>query len=219
MKAHARFTLVCLLVFLTCFTASCSPNPPAAPTQADLPNLPSSTPTPTPSVFPGLNTPAPTAPPAAPTRGEIELRFTDPGTLQECQAHFPFEISGEAGQQQISGGGVIDCEFSIQQCGDGVCVTYHSEYFMDSSLSGIVLTITESYPDGALDAGLAGTFTMKQYWTDIPPETIMAFTEANPFEVESSDILPLFFHFRDGATCEIAGAEGAFPWVFTLHLE
>lgn len=219
MKSHARFALVCLLVLLTCLSASCSPNLPAAPTQSDILNSPSSTPTPTPAVLPGLNTPAPTAPSAAPAGGEIELHFTDPGTLQECQAHFPFEISGEAGQQQISGSGVIDCQVSIQQCGEGVCVTYNSSYFMDASLSGVVLSATESYPDGGLDAGLAGTFTMKQYWTDIPPETIMAYTEANPFQVESSDIIPLFFHFRDGATCEIAGSSGALPWVFTLHLE
>jgi hypothetical protein len=72
-----------------------------------------------------------------------------------------------------------------------------------------------------LNAGLAGKFSMKQYWTDIPPDAFMAFTEDNPAVFENSDILPLIFDFVEGATCEIGGGGGAqtFPWKFTLHLD
>lgn len=32
------------------------------------------------------------------------------------------------GSQSISGSGVIDYRFEVQQCGEGVCVTYPSLY-------------------------------------------------------------------------------------------
>jgi hypothetical protein len=180
------------------------------------------TPTPTPGgvpAVPATQTAEPT--PSMPSAGEVELRFIDPGSQQECVAHFPFEIATDLHPPTISGGGRIDCVFAVQQCGEGVCVTYNSSYDYEGVLSGVIQPPTESYPQGALDTTLAGTLTMKQYWTDIPPETIMLFTEDSPFEVTGSDIIPLFFHFQEGAVVEVANESmpDALPWVFTLHLQ
>jgi hypothetical protein len=180
------------------------------------------TPTPTPGVVPGVpatETAEPT--PSMPSGGEVELRFIDPGSQQECVANFPFEIATDLNPPTISGGGRIDCVFAVQQCGEGVCVTYNSSYDYEGVLSGVIQPATESYPEGALDATLAGTLTMKQYWTDIPPETVMLFTEDSPFEVTGSDIIPLFFHFQEGAVVEVGNESvpDALPWVFTLHLQ
>ncbi len=217
-----RSVRLCLVIFVAAVLLSCSLLAPATPTAtpADVPIQQVATATSTPAVqVPLLPTSGVT--PSSPGRQEIELRFIDPGTQQECVAHFPFEIAGEAEQRSISGGGVIDCRFELQQCGDGVCILYHSIYTMDGDLGGFIRESTPSFPDGALEANLAGTFTMKQYWTDIPPETVMAYTEANPFVASSSDIIPLFFQFVDGATQVVGntGAPDAYPWVFTLHLK
>jgi hypothetical protein len=167
------------------------------------------------------DTPTPESTPPVLTKGEIELRFIDPVSQEECIAHFPFDILAEGEPRRISGSGIIDCSFAIQQCGERVCVTYHSEYDYDGDLSGVILDPSPSYPQGALEVGLAGTLTMKQYWTDIPPETVMAFTEDNPFEVSGSDIIPLLFHLVEGATQQVgnSSAPDAEPWVFTLHLD
>ena len=211
-----------LLILLAALSLSCSLMQPGSPT-ATLVN-PVSPQEATATTEPLLQAPQATlevTTPASPGQQEIELRFTDPGTLKECVTHFPFEILGQGNDRSISGSGVIDCTFEIQQCGEGVCVTYHSTYYMDVDIGGFVRESTPSYPDGALEVNLAGTFTMKQYWTDIPPETVMAYTEANPFEVSNSDIIPLFFQFVDGAIEEVGntGSPDAFPWVFTLHLQ
>jgi hypothetical protein len=209
-------------ISLACNLQGTSPTSIANPTQVDVKPVQEATPTPTQDILPQVqDTPMIeiTLPP--PTLGEIELRFVDPGTLQECIAHFPFDILETGDVRKISGSGILDCAFEIEQCGEGVCVTYHSSYYMEGSLNGVIQTASSSYPDGALDAGLGGTFTMQQYWTDIPPETIMPFTEDNPFEVSGSDIIPLFFHFVEGATNEVKNDQvpDALPWVFTLHLE
>ncbi|CAG0930353.1 hypothetical protein TFLX_01678 [Thermoflexales bacterium] len=180
------------------------------------------TPTPTPTpLLPAGGTSTPTiAPTPHPTGGEIELRFTDPETQEECEAHFPFTINWGEARTTIEGSGVIDCAFDTQQCGEA-CVTYHSAYTADASLSGELLASSAKYPHGFLNAGLAGKFSMKQYWTDIPPGAFMAFTEDNPAVFEGSDILPLIFDFVEGATCETGGGTGTqtFPWKFTLHLD
>lgn len=156
-----------------------------------------------------------------PASGEIELRFTDPETQEECEAHFPFTIDWGESRTMIDGSGVIDCAFTTQQCGEGVCVTYHSTYAADAGLSSELLASSAKYPHGFLNVGLAGKFSMKQYWTDIPPGAFMAFTEDKPFIAENSDILTLIFDFVEGATCEVGGDGGGqtFPWKFTLHLD
>jgi hypothetical protein len=219
---YHRAVRLCFMILMTAVPLSCSQPSPVSPTATPMstssPEEATATTVP-PLQAPDLPTDEPTA--SSPRQQEIELRFIDPGSQEECVAHFPFEILGEGEQRSISGGGVIDCRFEIQQCGERVCVTYHSTYYLDGDLSGFIQKSTPSYPDGALEVYLAGTFTMKQWWTDIPPETVMAYTEANPFEVSSSDIIPLFFHFADGATQEVGntGAPNAHPWVFTLHLE
>ena len=183
-----------------------------------------STPTLTPApIIPAADTPIPTITPTPrPTGGEIELRFTDPETQEECLAHFPFTINWGESRTLIDGSGVIDCAFATQQCGEGVCVTYHSAYAANTDLSGELLASSAKYPHGFLNAGLAGKFSMTQYWSDIPPGAFMAFTEDNPAVFEGSDILPLIFDFVEGATCEIGGSGAGgqtFPWKFTLHLD
>ncbi len=217
-----RLFLGTLAVIVVVLCAGCDPVPPPA-TSAPVIVPATSTPTPTPApIIPAANTPVPTITSTPrPTRGEIELRFTDPETQGECEAHFPFNINWGESRTMIDGSGVIDCAFAKQQCGEGVCVTYHSVYAADGGLSGELLASSAKYPHGFLNTGLAGKFSMKQYWTDIPPETTMPFTEANPFVAENSDILPLIFDFVEGATCEVGGGGGGqtFPWKFTLHLD
>jgi hypothetical protein len=201
--------------------AACAPNTqPTTSAPVAAPETPTPTPTPAP-LIPAADTPIPTDPPTRPTSGEIELRFTDPETQEECAARFPFTINWAESRTTIDGSGVIDCAFAKQQCGDGVCITYHSAYDADCGLSGELLASSADYPHGFLNVGLAGKFSMKQYWTDIPPETTMPFTEDNPFVAENPDILPLIFDFVEGATCEVGGGTGtqAFPWKFTLHLD
>ncbi len=225
-----RLFLVLLLgiIVLTCLACNPAQQPAVSttptPTSTSVsPVLPPNTPTSTPAaVLPAGNTPTPTVTPTSrPTSGEIELRFTDPETQEECEAHFPFTINWAEARTTIDGSGVIACAFSKPQCGDGVCVTYHSAYDADGGLSGELLASSAKYPHGFLNVGLAGKFSMKQYWTDIPPETMMSYTEDKPFVAENSDILPLIFDFVEGATCEVGGGAGAqtFPWKFTLHLD
>jgi hypothetical protein len=227
MKSSFRFLLSLLVLIgsisLACKlqTASLTPTPIPTPEELLLPQEAIPSPTPTPEALPQVpDTPAVEVTPPPPSQGEIELRFVDPASQMECVAHFPFDILEDGEFRKISGSGVLDCAFAVQQCGEGVCVTYHSTYYMEGSLNGVIQATSPSYPDGALDAGLVGTFTMKQYWTDIPPETVMPFTEDNPFEVTGSDIIPLFFHFIEGATNEVQNSQvpDALPWVFTLHL-
>jgi hypothetical protein len=214
-----RLFLGMLVVIVSLLCTACDP---VAPSATSIPVVVPATPTPTPApIIPAASTPVPTitATPR-PTRGEIELRFTDPETQAECEAHFPFIIDWGESRTTIDGGGVIDCAFDTQQCGEGVCLTYHSVYAADAGLSGELLASSGKYPHGFLNAGLAGKFSMKQYWTDIPPETTLPFTEDNPFVAENSDILPMVFDFVEGATCEIGGGgEQTFPWKFTLHLD
>ncbi len=179
---------------------------------------PLATPTPTVGLLSPDTQPDPTTP-DSPGQMEIELRFVDPASQQTCVAHFPFGETAEGGQRRISGGGLLDCQCEVQQCGDGACVMYHSSYYMEADLSGVIQASSASYPEGALEAGLAGTFTMKQYWTDIPPGAFMAYTEDNPAVISASDIITLFFHYTDGATQEISTPSSPdAPWVFTLHL-
>lgn len=235
MNRLAPFSVrLCLLIVLASALAACNPQNTETPSPTDqlVPQAGTLTPTPeSPPVLPA-DTPTPTAavqipvkPTLAPTSDtsgpkEIELRFTDPLTQQECVTHFPFEVLEDA-DRSIRGKGVIDCKFEVQQCAQSICITYHSTYAMPADLSGFVRPSTPSFPNGMLEAYLNGTFTMTQYWTDIPPETVMAYTEANPFVASSSDIIPLAFQYQDGATTEIGGEGGSaeFPWVFTLHLK
>jgi len=224
MKPVFRLVLSLLVLFgvisIACNLQTAASSPTSTPAQIESQPLPEATPTPTEDILPQIpDNPQDT--PAPPSQGEIELRFVDPGTQLECIAHFPFNILDGDNGPIVSGSGVLDCAQEIQQCGEGVCVTYHSTYYMEGSLAGAIREATPSYPNGAVEVGLAGTFTMQQYWTDIPPETIMPFTEDNPFEVSGSDIIPLFFHFVEGATNEVKNDQvpDALPWVFTLHLE
>jgi hypothetical protein len=227
MKPTFRLLLGLLVLIcgisLACKLQAASPALILTPTKAGLllPQEVTPSPTPTPEVPPQVaDTPVVEVTPPLPSQGEIELRFVDPVSQMECVSHYPFDILEDGEFRKISGRGVLDCAFAVQQCGEGVCVTYHSTYYMEGSLNGVIQAASASYPEGALDAGLVGTFTMKQYWTDIPPETVMPFTEDSPFEVTGSDIIPLFFHFVDEATNEIQNSQvpDALPWVFTLHL-
>lgn len=233
MNRLAPFSVrLCLICGMAIAFVACNPQNAENLTPTAVQDSPTVTPTPTPALDLPVPTPTPTAavqipvaPTLAPTSAtaepkEIELRFTDPLTQQECVTHFPFEVLNDA-EQRITGQGVIDCKFEVQQCGEGVCITYHSNYAMDADLSGFVRPSTPSFPDGMLEAYLNGTLTMTQYWTDVPPETFVAYTEANPFVASSSDIIPLAFQYQDGATTEIGGEGGSaeFPWVFTLHLK
>jgi len=180
--------------------------------------LPPLTATPTPTLVSIPAAPSATPVPEKPTRGELEVRFTDPETQGECVGRLPFTMSWEP--FTIDGGGAYQCEFEIQQCGDGVCIMYHSAYDMDFTLAGEFLGSTTDHPSGSLHMAPALTSTMKQWWSDIPPETVMAFTEDNPFVIEGSDILTLFFDFREGARAEIHNPNNpdAPPMVFILHL-
>ena len=210
-----------LLGIAVLLCAACVPaSPPATSAPIVAPASPTPTPTPAP-VIPAADTPTPTITPTPrPTSGELELRFTDPETQEECEAHFPFTINWTEARTTIDGSGVIACAFATQQCGEGVCITYHSAYDADAGLNGELLASSADYPHGFLNVGLAGKFSMKQYWTDIPPETTMPFTEDNPFVAENSDILPLIFDFVEGATDEVGGGGAqTFPWKFTLHLD
>jgi hypothetical protein len=149
----------------------------------------------------------------------LEVRLTDPETQQECVGSVPFSIHwGE--NPYIDGSGAYECAFEKQQCGEGVCILYHSAYALNFSLPGRIYPASSDYPDGSLEAGPALDFTMKQWWSDIPPETTMPFTEDNPFSVSVSDILSLFFSFEEGARAEIPNPNmpDAEPMVFVLHL-
>jgi LysM repeat protein len=184
-----------------------------------VPNVRIPTPTPTTVLVLGESDVPPvetTLPPS--TNGEIELRFTDPMSQEECEAHFLFDIVDEAGLRKIEGSGILDCHRQIEQCGDGVCLMYHSKYYMDAGVSGVIHDSSTDFPDGFLEASLAGTFTMTQYWSDYPPETVVLFTEEHPSVFSGSDIIPLNFNFTEGATEEVNNQAGQFPWVFTLHL-
>ena len=162
--------------------------------------------------------PSATPVPEKPTHGGLEVRFTDPETQEECVGRLPFTMSWEP--FNIDGGAAYQCEFEIQQCGDGVCVMYHSAYDMDFTLAGEFFGPNSDHPSGSLHMAPALTSTMKQWWSDIPPETVMAFTEDNPFVIEGSDILTLFFDFWEGARAEIHNPNNpdAPPMVFILHL-
>ena len=163
-------------------------------------------------------TPEP-GPTPLPAGGEIALRFTDPETQGECAASFPFTFDWAAEPPTIDGPAAFSCAFQAVQCGEGVCVTYHSRYELpDGVLHGVLHPAGTDHPNGTLEATLAGTFIMIQYWTDVPPEAIMPYTEDNPFVVENADILPLLFDFADGATAEIGPVGSPHAWRFTLHL-
>jgi len=192
-----------------------SGSPSAGAQLAENPPTPTSTPIPL-----GADTEESEITPALPTQGDLELHFIDPISQEECSAHFPFEISyGE--ETTIAGSGIIDCKITVQQCGDGACMNYHSSYDYQGTLTGVVQPGSASAPEGSLDAGLTGTLIMKQYWTDFPPDAIVIFTEDQPFEVSATDVIPLFFHFVEGATQEFGNASipNAQPWIFTLHLD
>jgi hypothetical protein len=160
--------------------------------------------------------------PPEPTGGELELHFTDPETNGQCSSTFPFTISNTDGHTTIHGSGAVDCENNRQQCGDGVCVTYNSWHYLDATIDGILEPATSDYPKGMLNvSALAETYIFRQYWTDIPEGAYMPFTADNPADFTASDqLMNLLFNFAEGATDEISnpGAEGAYPWVFTLHL-
>jgi len=214
MNMIRRVSLYTLAGMHVMFALSCNLSQPYSPDEppADQQSAPTDT------LSPVLGVPDATLPAATPessTGAEIELRFTDAETQQECVTVFPVEFTSNGDSQTFSSSQDIDCRFEIQQCSEGVCVTYHSEYLMDATMTGTVLQATSSYPDGALDANLSGTFTMRQYWTDIPPETIMAFTADSPFEVTSSDIIPLFFGLVDGYTVSLGNPDA--PWEAVLH--
>ena len=190
-------------------SSTSTPSSPLSPAQT-------ATPTPTVAILPAA--PSATPVPDKPTRGEMEVRFTDPETQGECVGRLPFTMRWEP--FTIDGGAAYQCAFEIQQCGDGVCIMYHSDYDMDFTLAGEFFGSTSDHPSGSLHMAPALTSTMKQWWSDIPPETIMAFTEDNPFVIEGSDILDLFFDFWEGARAEIHNPNNpdAPPMVFILHL-
>ncbi len=193
-----------LLVFLPAFfiAVSCSLSP-EIPIEGQV----TATPTPTEASLPGGQSPLPNA-------GVVEMRFVDAETQQECVAEFPFTITWGEEKSTLEGSGTIECLFSVEQCGDA-CVTFHIEYRYDGSLQGIILET----PERKIEAGLALTGSLTQYWTDYPAGALPAFTADNPAVIEGSDILPLFFAFEDGAEHRIENtlAPEAPPWIFTLQ--
>ena len=222
MKHNFRPILMSLIVFgmvisLTACNLERVPSP--TPTQADVRMPADSTPTPT-AVLILVEPPEPTgeSTPPPPTSGELELRFTDVMTQKECVAHFPFDIVEGGQMRRISGSGILDCQCEIEQCGDGVCLMYHSKHYMDASVAGVIHGSTTDFPDGFLEASLAGTYTLTQYWTNVPPDSFVLYTEDNPSVFSGSDIIPLNFNFKEGATEEVNTPSGQFPWIFTLHL-
>jgi len=98
------------------------------------------------------------------------------------------------------------------------CLLYHSKHYLDASVAGVIHGSSTDFPDGFLEANLAGTYTLTQYWTNVPPESFVLYTEDHPSVFTGSDIIPLNFNFKEGATEELNNQSGEFPWVFTLHL-
>jgi len=222
MKHHFRHILMSLIVFgVGISLAGCNLERVASPTPtlADFLMPYDSTPTPTTELILGEPEVPPTeTTPPPPSSGELELKFTDAMTQKECTARFPFEIAEEGELRRISGSGILDCQSEIEQCGEGVCILYHSKHYLDASVAGILHAPTTDFPDGFLEASLAGTYSLTQYWTNVPPESVVLYTEDHPSVFTGSDILPLNFNFKDGATEELNNQAGQFPWVFTLHL-
>ena len=176
-------------------------------TAPDAPLIaPQATPTPTP---PAVQGPGGGSQPQA---GSITLDFVDAETRMACNAVFPFTLDWEGETAALAGSGEIDCALRAEQCGD-VCVTYHIEYRYHGDLSG-------SADPSQLLADLLLDGSLTQYWTDIPPGAIMAFTEDNPAVIEGANTFPLSFELVDGAvfTLENSASPEALPWVFTLHL-
>lgn len=222
MKPFYRPILMLLVVIAGGFILSCCNLDRAAsptPTMAGLVKPIDSTPSPTTAMIPGEpdQPPAATTPPP-PTSGEIELHFTDAMTQKDCEAHFPFNIITEDGQRKIDGTALLDCQCEIEQCGDGVCLLYHSKHYLDATLVGIIHGPTTDFPAGFLEASVAGTYTLTQYWSNVPPETFVLYTEDNPSVFTGSDIIPINFNFKEGAIEEISTPSGEYPWILTLHL-
>jgi len=217
---HPFLAVLSGIAVLMC--AACIPaSSPATTAPIVVPATPTPTPTPTPIIL-AADTPTPTiSPTPRPTRGEIEVRFSDPDTEGECEAHFPFTINWGEARTTIDGGGVLSCAFTAQHCGDGVCMTYHRIHDMDASLAGELLASSARYPHSFLNTTLAGEYSMTQYWTDVPPDAFVPFTEANPAVFKGSDIVHLLFDFVEGATEELERGTGGqtFTWKFTLHLD
>jgi len=151
-----------------------------------------------------------------PVTGLITLEFLDAETQLACTADFPFSLNWKAETAVIAGLGEINCPLTTQQCGEA-CITYHIEYLYEGDLSG---NVNLAVDPGQLQAELILDGSLTQYWTDIPPDSLVAFTEEHPMVLETADILTLVFDFEDGAVFKIENTNvaGAPPWVFTLHL-
>ncbi len=222
MKHNFRPVLMTLIVIgiaISLTTCNLERVPSPTPTQAGVRMPANITTTPTTVLILGEpdEPPVETTPPP-PTSGELELRFTDVMTQKECVAHFPFDIVEGGQMRRISGSGILDCQCEIEQCGDGVCLMYHSKHYMDASVAGVIHGSTTDFPDGFLEANLVGTFTLTQYRTNVSPESFVLYTEDNPSVFSGSDIIPLNFNFKEGATEEVNTPSGQFPWILTLHL-
>ena len=141
MNHFSRQALMCLIVLAGVFLLTGCNRQRTAPTStaADLIAPADSTPTPTRVLLPGVpdEPPVATTPPP-PTGGEVELHFTDAMTQKEWTAHFPFDIVEQATLRRLSGSAILDCQCEIEQCGEGVCMMYHSEHYMDASVTGII---------------------------------------------------------------------------------
>jgi len=222
MNHKIRYLSIFLIVCAGGFLLSCCSLERAAtptPTQAGGFIPADNTPTPTTVLIPGVpDEPTAGITPPPPTGGELELRFTDVMSQKECTAHFPFDIVEGGQMRRISGSGILDCHQTVEQCGEGVCLLYHSKHYLDASVAGVIHPATTDFPDGFLEATLAGTYSLTQYWSDYPPDAVVAFTEEHPSVFTGSDILPVNFNFAEGATDEIVTPSGEYPWVLTLHL-
>ena len=195
---------LCLVVAV--LAAACG-NGGAAPSAPLIAPQPTATPTPTPPAVRG-----PGGGDFHPEIGKITLDFVEAETRMACSAVFPFTLDWDGDTAALAGSGEIDCALTTQQCGD-VCVTYHIEYRYHGDLSG-----SADSSQLMVDLLLDGSLT--QYWTDIPPGALVAFTEDNPAVIEGANSFPLSFDFVDGAvfTLENAASPEAPRWVFTLHL-
>jgi hypothetical protein len=222
MKYNLRNISIVLLVLSGGLLSSgCNLERAATPTPTPAGGLSpaDNTPTPTTVLIPGVpDEPTAGITPPPPTGGELELRFTDVMTQKECTARFPFDILEGGQMRRISGSGILDCHQTVEQCGEGVCILYHSKHYLDGSVAGVIHPATADFPDGFLEATLAGTYSLTQYWSDYPPDSVVAFTEDHPSVFSGSDIINLNFNFADGATDEIETPSGEYPWVVTLHL-
>jgi hypothetical protein len=213
-----------LVTLVPTFTPTLTPTP-----IVEEPLVITVTPTPTPA--PGGLSPSTLVPTDwSPRDGEIELHlknFLDPASGEECVSLFPFTVVEGVEPATIEGEGRIDCHFQATYCGEA-CVTMHMIQEYDVTVEGEVVPGAGSGGAASLHVVLTLDGSVKEYFSDYPPEAIMVFTEDHPFVIEGKGPLPLDFDYVDGATAVITrespvpegGEAPSAPveWIFILRL-